>query len=332
MKMNARLSFDDSVFLTLDEEEKIDLDNEDIFLPKVCAKDEFMKQIEKIENDEVPELIKNHEKAFNNDCGRISDEFAFKIKLEESQTKPINIPPRRIPMHHYEEVRRQIIDLEKRGIIERSSSPWSFPVVLTSKSNGELRICIDFRELNKRTVKEATTIPQFEELRNRLHSATTFTALDLSQGYWHTPVDAECKDLLSFCPGPGLGNWSFNVMPFGPKNSPSHFQRIMTRLFGDLHYVFIYIDDILIFSDNQKEHLIHLKEVMSRCIKFGLRVKLSKCKFSVPEVEYLGHSIGKGMYFYKDKTKHILQNYSLPTTYKELEAFIGLINYYRVSL
>ena len=126
-----------------------------------------------------------------------------------------------------------------------------------------------------------------------------------------------------------MGNWQFNVMPFGPKNAPGHFQRCMQQIFGHLDFVFCYIDDLLIYSSNFEEHCQHLEIVLEIIQKHNLHVKFSKCKFAQSEVEYLGHILKNDSYTFDSKVHHILRDYPLPSTLKELESFIGLINYYR---
>ena len=177
-------------------------------------------------------------------------------------------------MHFEKEVRTRISDLLERGLIEPTDSKYTFPVVLAKKKNGELRMCIDFKELNKATVKESTLLPQFEELRNKLGQVTVFSAIDFSQGYWHIPLSKESQRLVCFSPAPGMGNYSCKA--FGLTQAPGHFQRVMNLIFGDLPYVFVYIDDVSIFSENKEPHAQHLREVFDRIEKNGLRVKAKK--------------------------------------------------------
>ena len=263
---------DENAEATLD----TDLDRNEIYLPtSTSAFDELQ-----IDDPEIYSVIKNYELVFSSECGKMDERFALDLKLLPTIAKAVSVPPRKVPMHFEEEVRAQIKTLLERGLIEPTESRYTFPVVLAKKKNGELRMCIDFKELNKATVKESTLLPQFEELRNKLGQANIFSAIDFSQGYWHIPLSKESQKLVCFSPGPGMGNFACKVMPFGLTQGPGHFQRVMNQIFGDLPYVFVYIDDVLIFSENKEQHMRHLKEVFDRIEKYGLRVKAKKCSFA----------------------------------------------------
>lgn len=311
--------------LNLEEAEPIDLHNDDIYLP---LKSDGMDSIDLVNCPlQIKEILLCYSNVFSDHSGIMPDHFSFDVQLTTANS--LRVPARRIPIHYESEIQRQMLDLEKRGIISRTTSPFSFPIVIAKKKNGDIRLCVDFRQLNKHTVKLTCDVPQFEEVRNKLYGRKVFTTLDLSQGYWHIPLTDNAKEKLCFSPSPSFGNWNFNVMPFGPKNAPGHFQRCMEKILGDLDFVFIYIDDILIFSYDIEEHCKHLSIVFDRLQKNNLHVKASKCQFVKAEVEYLGHVLKGDTYASSHKTKHVLNDYPLPTSFKELESFIGLINYYR---
>ena len=322
--LGAKMILSDNICLSLEEEEPIDLHKDEIYLPK---KSEFV--VPNLDDcyPQVKHVLQSYIDVFSDTCGAVATEFEFDVQL--SVTKPIRIPPRRIPIHYEEEIKRQMCELEERGIISKTTSPYSFPIVIAKKKSGDVRLCVDFRQLNKHTEKLTCDIPQFDEIRNRLNGSKIFSTLDLSQGYWHIPLTDAAKEKLCFSPGPSWGNWRFNVMPFGPKNSPGHFQRCMQKIFGHLDFVFCYIDDLLIYSRDLVEHCEHLETVFELIRKHNLHVKFSKCKFAQPEVEYLGHVLKHNSYTFGGKVHHVLRDYPLPSTFKELESFIGLINYYR---
>ena len=316
----------DSMDDALDEEMyDTDLDRNEVYLPT----HETSFNDVSIEDKDIYSLLLNYKENFSNNCGRMSSRFALDLRLSCPTQKAIAVPPRKVPMHYENEVRKQIKDLVERGLIQPTDSRFTFPVVLAKKKNGDLRMCIDFKELNKATIKESDLLPQFEELRNRLGGASIFSAIDFSQGYWHIPLSEESQRMVCFSPGPGMGNFSCKVMPFGLTQAPGHFQRVMNKIFGDLPYVFVYIDDLLIFSENKEQHMRHIKEVFDRIESAGLHVKSQKCSFGVAEVSYLGHVFSNGKYHYNKKTKHLFSEYPLPVTVKDLETFIGTANYYR---
>lgn len=280
-------------------------------------------------NPLIHNLLQKHASCFSQHCGELPKKFEFTVELIDSNVKYKYIPPRRVPLHFQEEVRRQINDLLDRGIIERSESMWSFPIRCTTKANGQVRMCFDARELNKLTVKHKTVLPHFEEVLSRVSGAKCLSAIDITSGYLHVPVDTKSQEYLSFCPGPGFGNFKFKRMPFGVANGPSHFQFVMRNILGDCPFVFIFVDDILVFSKTLEEHVQHLETVFQRLSSYNIKSSLSKCQFLKDEIKYLGHTIkSNGTYSIPDQKKHILASISLPQTYGDLEHFLGLINYY----
>ena len=168
------------------------------------------------------------------------------------------MPPRRIPAHYVEEVEQQIEEMLAQGIIEESSSPWMAPAVFVRKI-GELRLCVDYRELSKKTTKDAYPLPLPDKVQDRLAGAKIFTTLDLHCGYWQMPINPSDHEKTAFCPGPGMGLFQFCRMPFGLTGAPSLFQLLMNQIFRGLPFVITHIDDVLVHSANEKEHVDHLR-------------------------------------------------------------------------
>ena len=183
---------------------------------------------------------------------------------------PVRIPPRRFPTHYREEVERQIHTMLEQGIIKESSSPWMVPAVFVKKKSGEIRICVDYRELNKMTEKDAYPLPLPDEVQDRLSGVTVFSKLDLQSGYWQLPVSPTDQEKTVFCPGPGMALYEFQRMPFGLSGAPSSFQRLLDKNFQGLPFVTTYMDDILVHSADNENHILHLDEVFKRLTDAGL--------------------------------------------------------------
>lgn len=212
----------------------------------------------------------------------------------------------------------------KRGIIQESVSPWSFPVVLVKKKNGEMRFCIDFRRMNKITKKDSFPMPLVADTLDALSETKYFTTLDLKSGYWQIAMHPSSRDKTAFLTPNGL--YEFLVMPFGLTNSGASFQRLMDHILRGLEYNFalIYIDDIIIFSKSVNEHLPHLEEVFRRLREANVKLNPKKCCFAKQEVEYLGHVVSPDGVKPNPEKVRVVRDFPTPTNLKELRAFWDL--------
>ena len=249
-------------------------------------------------------------------------------------TKPTQRAAYRLSHAEEEEVKKRIKELIEAGHIKPSQSPWSSPVLFAKKKDsgpgtGGLRFCIDYRALNKITIDDKYPIPVPETLFRRLHGAKVYSKLDLQSGFYHVKVKAEDSPKTAFITRYGL--YEFTVMPFGLKNAPSTFMRLMNEVLKDFldDFVVVYLDDILIFSKNEEEHELHLRKVLQRLKQHKLYAKLSKCEFFKSEVEFLGHMVsGDGLRMADDKVAAIL-DWPAPKTVTHVRSFLGLANFYR---
>ena len=178
------------------------------------------------------------------------------------------------------------------GIIEKSYSPWASHIVPIKKKDGSTRICVDYRELNKVTKRDAYDSPKADLFLEVLAGKTVFSTLDLQQGFHQIPLSEKSKEKTAFRSGlPGGELFQYTKMPFGLMNAPMTFQRCMDRVFQGTthHFVLVYIDDILVFSENEEDHLQHLKIVFNILKEKGFRLKAKKCALFQKSVTFLGH-------------------------------------------
>ena len=183
-------------------------------------------------------------------------------------------------------------ELLESGRIVPSSSPYGAPILFAEKKGGGgLRMCIDYHSLNSNTITNLWPLPRIDEMLARLRGAKYFSKLDLRDGYHQVPVKESDRFKMAFtC---RYGTFEFNVMTFGFKNAPAHFQRSMNLLLADLldECVLVYMDDILIYSKTASEHRDHVKQVFARLSAKGWHVKQKKCALFLPAVEFLGHVV-----------------------------------------
>ena len=284
-------------------------------------------------NVELPEFIKP---CFNSIVQEFKDLFIMtpgttNITCHKISTNgpPVRVPPRRIPAHFRTEVESQIQHMLQKGIIVESSSSWMAPAVYVRKKSGELRLCVDYRELNKRTHKDAYPLPLVDEVQDRLSGSVIFSKLDLQSGYWQVPVDCVDQEKTAFCPGPGMGLFQFTRMPFGLSGAPSSFQRLMNIIMRGLPFVSTYIDDVLIHSESEELHKVHLREALKRLRQAGLTLRGVKCQIGMSQVTYLGHVFsGNGMTPDGSKIRAVTE-WPKPVDAGDIRQFLGLASYYR---
>ena len=199
------------------------------------------------------------------------------------------VQPYRYTVSHKDELERQCASMEQ-GLIRRSTSAFSSPMLLVKKADGTWCFCVDYRALNAITVKDAFSILVVDELLDELHDAKYFTKLDLCSGYHQVRMRPADVDKTAFRTHDGL--YEFLVMPFGLCNAPATFQSLLNDVLLQFlrQFVLVFFDDILIYSATWADHLRHLRAVLV-LRQHRLFVKRSKCAFGVDTIAYLGHTI-----------------------------------------
>ena len=190
---------------------------------------------------------------------------------------PIRQKRRPVPPHYVNQFKKSIQEMEDAGLIESSRSPWSSPIHIVRKEGGQIRITQDFKKLNNVTIKDAYPIPRIDSMIIRLAKAKIFTTLDCTHGYWQIRLSKNSRAFTAFTSEAGFHQ--FKVLPMGLTNACATFQRLMDKVLEGLigEICFVYLDDIIIFSDNAEDHLKHVRMVMERLKNANLRIKLSKC-------------------------------------------------------
>ena len=214
------------------------------------------------------------------------------------------------------------------NVIEKSTSPYTSPIVIVRKKDGSNRFCIDFRKLNKITLFDCEPMPRADDIFVKLKDDQFFSSLDLSKGYWQVAMRDEDKEKTAFV-APDRGVYQFTRMPFGLVNSAATFNRLMRRVLGDMKCVSCYVDDVLIHTRSWEEHVRVLHEVFTRIQKAGLTLKAAKCHIGYKHIEYVGHHVGQGVIRPLAHNLEKILKAPRPMTKRDVRSFVGLASYYR---
>lgn len=243
---------------------------------------------------------------------------------------PVAERPRRLAPHKLKAAKAEFNAWLEAGICHPSSSPWASPLHMEQKKDNSWRPSGDYRRLNSVTVADKYPTAHIYDCNSNLHGKKIFSKLDLHHAFNQIPVAPE--DIPKTAIIIPFGLFEFMHMTFGLRNASQTFQRYINSALGDLDFVYIYIDDILIASASLEEHYAHLRIVFERLKKFHLRLNVDKCSFAVEEVEFLGYLVnGEGIRPIPSRVESIL-NFPKPRTIAELRRFVGAVNFYRRNM
>lgn len=286
------------------------------------------------EKNEIVNLVSKYPDIFHLENEPLSFTNHVKHQIRTSDELPIYTRNYRFPEIYRKEVDRQIEEMLEHGIVRHSESAWNAPIWIVPKKSDasgkpKFRIVIDYRKLNEKSYQDSYPLPQISELLDKLGRCQYFSIIDLKSGFHQIEMHPDSIEKTAFStPNYHL---EFTRMPFGLKNSPATFQRLMDNILRGIsnEYCCVYLDDIIVYSTSLAEHMIRLEEVFKRLRKANLKIQLDKTEFLRREINYLGHVITpEGVKPNPDKIKAIM-NYPIPKTTKEIKAFLGLLGYYR---
>ncbi|CAF3363996.1 unnamed protein product [Rotaria socialis] len=277
---------------------------------------------------QVINLLKNHIILFDTSQSRIIKTDIHHV-INTGNHSPINAKPYFKTIEQRKNIQHEIDNMLKAGIIIPSHSPWSSPVVLLKKPNGEFRFIIDYRKLNSITTKDCYPQPTVEELINRLGGHSWFTKLDLKSGYYQIPIHPADKSKTAFITQDGL--YQFQVLPMGLMNAPPSFQRVMNNIIGynRWDYILVYLDDILVFSHSFDDHMKHLQQLFNVLNTHQFTLNLAKCSIAQQSIEFLSHTITKDSIVPSKQRIQAILDMPQPTSLSQANKFIGKIGWYR---
>ena len=259
------------------------------------------------EKEKLSEVLEEHIDSFAFDASKQGKTSLCQHQIDTGNNRPFSLPPYNISLAERLAVKDEITRMRKLGVIVESTSPYSSTIIIVGKKDGGVRICGDFRRLNKNTIPDNYPLPSVQDALDCVSGSSFFSLIDLKSGYWQVEIDPKDREKTAIIPRDGL--YEFIVMPFGLRNAPATFQRLMDAVLADMKWIFCipYLDDILIFSRTFSEHLHHLKAVLNRLKIANLVIQPPKVAFVVNAINYLGHVISaEGIKPQADKIKAVI--------------------------
>ena len=226
---------------------------------------------------------------------------------------------------------QNMLDLD---VIEPSMSEWCSSPVIVGKpmhpgdTEKQYRFCVDYKAINSLIKGDAHPLPNIQEILDGLSGAKVFSVIDISKAFWQLPLKKEHRKYTAFSSFQGL--YQFKRLPFGLKTAPAIFQRYMNKIFAKHlgKFLYVYLDDLVIFSPDEASHEKHLDEVFKILSENNLKVRPDKCYLRMPEVKLLGYIVNEhGVKSNPEKVEAIVKM-ARPTTEKQVRRYLGMVNYY----
>jgi hypothetical protein len=280
------------------------------------------------ELDDAHKLLLDYIDVFSHD-GEFGHTNLVKHRIHTGEITPVKCRNRPINPAMVEDLRNQVNEWLRHGVIEPSMSPWASALVASKKKNGKTRWCVDYRVLNEATTKDAYPMPLIEENLAQLSKSRIFSSVDGSGAFHVVDLEEDAKPKTAFATPWGL--YQFKRMPFGLCNAPATYSRLMRIVLQHIpaDQALSYLDDTLVHSPDLQRHHEYLRNVLEAHRAAGLKLQPSKCHFFLKEVEYLGHMVSeKGIRIMPGYTD-VVRKWPLPRTLTEVRAFLGKVGYYR---
>ena len=247
------------------------------------------------EKEELVEFLKGNINVFAWDAcdapGIDPNFICHHLNVNPSVT-PKKQSPRRPSREHTEAIREEVTKLKRAGAIKEVFYPeWLANTIVVKKKSGKWRVCVDFMDLNKACPKNPFPMPRIDQQVDATAGHPRMSFLDAFQGYHQIPLALEDQEKTTFVMP--TGNYHYKVMPFGPKNAGSTYQRMITRMFEPRlgKNIEIYVDDMVVKSKVVIEHLEDLSDIFDVLRRHKLRLNASKCSFGVGSIKFLGYMV-----------------------------------------
>lgn len=286
-----------------------------------------------VTNDQKEELVKllnEYRECVAKSIDELSCTREIKMDIQLKDPKiNVSAKPYKLSSVDREDLNKIIDDYKRLGIVTETTSNYASPAFIVRKKDGTPRMVVDYRKLNDNTVKIHFPLPSFDESLEYFHDSTLFITLDLASGYLQIPLSPEASEKTAFITQDQTGQ--FQRVMFGLTNAPFYFAKLMRKILGrsSEKLAFNFFDDTCIFAKTWRELMDKLSKVLQLLKEGGLTLNLSKCKFGMREVEFLGFVIGRGKIRPSERKTEAIRNFPCPTNVREIQRFIGLASFFR---
>lgn len=279
----------------------------------------------------VRAMLYEESDVFSRGEGDIGCIPSLNLKIHLKDDIPVQKCYNAIPKPLYKEVKEYVQGLLEHGWIQKSTSPYSSPVVCVRKKDSTLRLCVDYRELNRKTIPDRHPLPRIQDLLDSLGGHSWFSILDQGSAYHQGFINEESRHATAFSTPWGLYEWI--RLPFGLSNGPAAFQRCMEGVLEGVRDECCapYLDDVLCYSKGFIDHIADLRRVLAKMRESGIKLRPSKCELFKQQVRFVGRLVsGEGVKMDpKDVEAVLLLKEKRPATVGEVRALLGFLGYYR---
>ena len=283
---------------------------------------------------EIKFLVMNSTDCFHLPGEKLPSTEILQHKIPTVDETSITVKQYRFPPKLKDEITKQTDEMFKNGIIKHSDSSYKCPLWIVPKKTDKIgekrwRLVLDFRKLNEKTTPDNFPIPNISEILEQLGNAQYFSTFDLASGFHQIKMHPEDSHKTAF--STLFSKYEFSRMPFGLRNAPATFQRLMNIVLSGLNgtEMFVYLDDVIIYAKTLEEHRQKYLKLIGRLRKANLKLEPKKCYFLRSEINYLGHLICKERLRPDPKKIEAVKLFPRLKTVKNIKEFLGLAGYYR---
>lgn len=281
----------------------------------------------------LKQVVNKRHKAFVKEDGVIglyTGPIQFRIDLKPDAV-PCQSRPYRAPLALRGEIERQIEDMLKQKVIQPSTSQFSSPVVMVRKGHGDKqawRFAVDYRKLNSITVPITSYLPLVSDILDLAAGKKVYSSMDFQSGFWQIPVAPEHRERTAF--STHLGLFEYLRLPFGVRNGPAVFQRVMDHMRREITAaIFTYIDDVIICSLDELQHIKDIDQLLEVIIKYGMKVGIHKCHWGMAEVKFVGFLVGGEGLRIDPYNTDLVRKFRVPQNLSEVRSFVGAVSFFR---